>query len=154
MIMTYKCPYTDVCRAETLRDFARFPELALVVQQRLQCSERDPGRAKRCATRLGLTELELPTFGGYIQERRRSQQIPQRQLAQQVGVDLQVLRDVELEKTDPTKLPVSVIERIATALSESAAYLVALTHIPNHSNVQRLGVAFTRITSTDDEELS
>src|SRR4051812_11463754 len=118
--MTYKCPHTEICRAEALREFARFPELALIVEQRIQCSERDPGRAQRCATRLGLTELELPTLGGYIQERRRSQQIPQGQLAQQVGVKLQVLRDVELDKADPTKLPRSLIERIAAALSESA----------------------------------
>jgi hypothetical protein len=152
--MTYKCPHTEICRAEALREFARFPELALIVQQRTQCSERDPDRAQRCATRLGLTELELPTLGGYIQERRRSQQIPQGQLAQQIGVELQVLRDVELDKADPTKLPRPLIERIATALSESAEYLVALTRIHRHSNTQRLGAAFTRITPTDDQELS
>jgi transcriptional regulator with XRE-family HTH domain len=152
MIMTYKCPYTEVCRAETLREFARFPELALIVQERLQCSESDDGRARRCATRLGLTTLTLPTLGGYIQERRRTQHIPQQQLAQQVGVDVQLLRDLELNKTDPAKLPRSLLEQIASALSESVEYLVALTRKASSSNTPRLGAAFTRITPTDENQ--
>lgn len=150
--MKYKCPYTDICRAEALRQFADFPEFALIVQQRLQCNEQDDARARRCATRLGLIELQLPSLGGYIQERRRSQHIPQRQLAQQVGVDVQMLRDLELDKTDPSNLPRLLLERFAGALSESVEYLSALTRIGVSSSAPRLGAAFTRTNPLDENQ--
>lgn len=149
--MTYKCPYTDICRAEALREFADIPEFTIILQQRVQCSERDDGRARRCATRLGLTTLELPSLGGYIQERRRSQHIPQQQLAQNIGVDIQVLRDLELNKADPTKLSRPLIERIAIALSESVDYLIALSRSASIANTPRIGAAFTR-TTTDENQ--
>ena len=152
--MTYKCPYTEVCRAEALRELACFPELALIVQQRVQCSERDPSRAERCATRLGLTTLELPALGTYIQERRRAQLIPQRQLAQQIGVDVQLLRDLELNKADLRGLSHPFLEQLATALSESVEYLAALIRVSLPSGTARLGAAFTRITPTDEHQES
>lgn len=150
--MTYKCPYTELCRAEALREFADFPEFTIILQQRLQCSERDDTRARQCAVRLGLSTLEVPSLGDYIQARRRSQQIPQHSFAQNIGVDLQVLRDLELNKTDSTKIPRSLIERIANALSESVDYLIAISHKPSLRNTSRIGAAFTRTTATDDTQ--
>jgi transcriptional regulator with XRE-family HTH domain len=150
--MTYKCPYTELCRAEGLREMARFPELALIFQERIQCSERDAVRAERCATRLGLKEIELPALGTYIQDRRRAHHIPQRELAQQVGVDIQVLRDLELNKADPRKLSRSILERIATALSESVDYLAALTRDTSITSRPRLGASFTRITTSEENQ--
>lgn len=150
--MTYKCPYTELCRTEALREFADFPEFTIILQQRLQCSERDDSRARQCAVRLGLPTLEIPSFGGYIQARRRAQHISQHSFAQNIGVDLQVLRDLELNKADSTKIPRSLIESIANALSESVDYLIAISRKPSLLNTSRIGAVFARTTSTDDTQ--
>ncbi len=58
--MAFKCPYTEICRADALHQFAELPELAALFSQRLQCGERNAANAYRCATRLQLVEEELP----------------------------------------------------------------------------------------------
>jgi hypothetical protein len=149
--MTFKCPYTEVCRAEGLRQFADAPELAMIFSQRLQCGERDSERAHRCAARLGLTEKELPTLGAYIQEQRRAKLVPQSQFAQEAGIDIQVLRDLELNKLDPARLPHRMLVRVAETLSAPIEYLTALAKLTSQAGSPRQGIAFTRTGVSSDE---
>ena len=149
--MMYRCPYTEICRAQALREFAEIPELAMLFTQRLQCSERDSVKALRCATLLGLAEQEFPTLGQYVQEKRRELQIPQGKLAEQAGIDLQELRDLELNKLDPQGLPGAVIERIAAALAAPVDYLRALARITTQAGTPRQGVVFARSIIVHDQ---
>lgn len=149
--MSFKCPYTEVCRAEALIEFAAVPQLAALFSERLQCTERDSQRAHRCALVLGLTEKELPTLGKYVQEQRRASDLPQVQLAKQVGINIQVLRDLELNKVDPTRLPRGVLERIAEAISTPVDYLVSLAKLTSKAGLPRQGTVFARTVLLDDE---
>jgi hypothetical protein len=144
--MKFKCPYTEQCRAEALRMYAELPDLAAIFEERLQCAERDSTRAQRCATRLGLLELELPTLGSYVQERRRTRQIPQKELALTLGMDLNDLRDIELGKADPARLPRQIIDGLAHALSASGEYLATLARAATRSPGLRHGQTFARTT--------
>jgi transcriptional regulator with XRE-family HTH domain len=149
--MTFKCPYTEVCRADALQQFADAPELAAIFSQRLQCGERNPDRAHRCAVRLALTEKELPTLGSYIQEQRRAKLVPQAQFAQQVGIDIQALRDLELNKLDPVSVPQRILASMAQALSAPADYLAVLARLTTKAGLPRQGTIFARsVTSTDE----
>ena len=133
-----------------MKSFASTPELLALFQQQPYCSEQNESRALRCATRLGLTEKTLPTLGSYVQERRRTQNIPQSALAQQVGVDLQTLRELELNKLDTAKISLSLVNHLATALSESVDYLATLLRNAARPAAPRLGTMFTRITPPSD----
>jgi Predicted transcriptional regulators len=146
-----KCPYTEICRAEALKDFEQFPELIAVFQQRTQCSEQNEQRALRCATRLGLTEKPLPALGSYIQEQRRSQRITQSALAQQVGVDIQTLRNLENNKLPSSSISQSLLEGLGKALSTSVEYLKSLVRDATTPAPSRMGAVFTRITPPSDE---
>lgn len=147
-----KCPYTEICRAEALETFADAPELLAVFQHRTQCSEQNERRAIRCATRLGLTEKTLPTLGGYVQQRRREQNLPQLRLAREVGIELQTLRDLENNKLEKTKVSQSLIERLGKALSASSDYLAALIRHAAPPAAPRLRTSFTRITPPTDDQ--
>lgn len=149
--MTYRCPYTEVCRAQALREFAATPELAALFTQRLQCGERDSVKAQRCATLLGLAEQEFPTLGQYVQEQRRGLQLPQRELAQQAGIELQALRDLELNKLDPQTLPGAIIEQLATILTAPVEYLKALARITSQAGTPRQGTVFARTIIVDEQ---
>lgn len=149
--MSFKCPYTEICRAEGLRQSAEVPELAAMFNQRLQCGERNPERAQRCATRLGLVEKELPTLGRYVQEQRRVKQLPQAQFAQQIGLEIQALRDLELNKLDPTSLPRRIFDSIATVLSASSDYLVALAQLTSQAGSPRQGTVFARTIVSNEQ---
>jgi DNA-binding XRE family transcriptional regulator len=148
--MSYRCPYTEVCRAQALREFAATPELATLFTQRLQCGERDAGKAQRCARLLGLAEQQFPTLGLYVQQQRRGLQLPQGQLAQQVGLALQELRELELNKLDPQALPAAIIERLATALRAPADYLKVLARITSQAGTPRQGTVFARTIIVDE----
>ncbi|HEY0733821.1 MAG TPA: hypothetical protein VGD69_02865 [Herpetosiphonaceae bacterium] len=149
--MSFKCPYTEICRAEALRQFAEVPELAALFNERLQCAERNSERAHRCATRLGLVEKELPTLGKYVQEQRRAKQLPQAQFAQQVGLEIQALRDLELNKLDPTKLPRRIFDSIATVLSASSDYLLTLAQLTSQAGSPRQGIVFARTIISNEQ---
>lgn len=149
--MPFKCPYTEVCRAEALCKFAAVPELAALFSERLQCAERDPERAHSCAVRLGLTEKELPTLGKYIQEQRRAKNVPQAYLAEQIGLSVQVLRDLELNKLDPTKISRRVLKHLATTLSAPVDYLVSLAKLTSKAGLPRQGTVFARTVVSYDE---
>lgn len=149
--MSYQCPYTEVCRAQALREFADTPELAALFTRRLQCGERDAAKARRCATLLGLAEQAFPTLGQYVQEQRRGLQMPQGTLAEQAGIGLQELRDLELNKLDPQKLPGALIERLAQLLMAPAEYLKALARITSQAGTPRQGVVFARTIIGDDQ---
>jgi transcriptional regulator with XRE-family HTH domain len=127
------------------------PELATIFSQRIQCGERNPERAHSCAVRLGLTEKELPTLGKYVQEQRRAKLVPQIRFAQQAGIDLQALRDLELNKLDPTKLPQRILERIANALSAPVEYLIVLAKLTSQAGSPRQGTVFARTLIARDE---
>lgn len=149
--MGFRCPYTEVCRAQALREFADIPELAAMFTQRLQCREDDSVKAQRCATMLGLAEQEFPTLGQYVQEQRRGLQLPQRELAQQAGIELQELRDLELNKLDPQTLPGSIIEQLATILTAPVEYLKALARITSQAGTPRQGTVFARTIIVDEQ---
>jgi DNA-binding XRE family transcriptional regulator len=149
--MSYRCPYTEVCRAQALREFAATPELAALFARRLQCGERDQIKAQRCATLLGLAEQQFPTLGQYVQEQRRGLQLPQGQLAEQVGLNLQDLRELELNKLDPQGLSASIIERLAAALRASTDYLKALARMTSQAGTPRQGTVFARTIISDDQ---
>jgi hypothetical protein len=149
--MSFRCPYTEVCRAQALREFADMPELATLFTRRLQCGEHDALKAQRCATMLGLAEQEFPTLGSYVQDQRRARQIPQGTLAAQVGIDLQELRDLELNKLDPQRLAGSMVERIASALAAPVEYLKALARITAQAGSPRQGTVFARSILVDDQ---
>jgi hypothetical protein len=149
--MSFRCPYTEVCRAQALREFAEMPELAALFTQRLQCREQDVIKAQRCATMLGLAEQAFPTLGRYVQDQRRERQIPQGQLAAQVGIELQDLRDLELNKLDPQRLAGSMVERIAAALAAPAEYLKALARITAQAGSPRQGTVFARTILVDEQ---
>lgn len=149
--MSYRCPYTEVCRAQALREFAETPELAALFAHRLQCGERDSAKAQRCATLLGLSEQQFPTLGQYVQEQRRGLQLPQGQLAEQVGLDLQKLRELELNKLDPQRLPGAIIERLAAALRAPVDYLKALARMTSQAGTPRQGTVFARTIVADDQ---
>lgn len=149
--MTYRCPYTELCRAEAIKNFAAVPELAAIFTERLQCTERVPERAHRCAERLKLTEKELPTFGKYIQDERRSLSVGQADFADTIEMPIQSLRDLELNKLDPTGLPRRVLERIATVLAAPTDYLVMLAKLSSRAGLPRGGVVFARTVLVDDE---
>ena len=149
--MTYRCPYTEVCRAQALREFVTTPELAALFTRQLQCGERDSVKAQRCATLLGLAEQEFPTLGQYVQEQRRGLQLPQRELAQQAGIELQELRDLELNKLDPPTLPSSIIEQLATILTAPVEYLKALARITSQAGMPRQGTVFARTILVDEQ---
>lgn len=149
--MSFRCPYTEVCRAQALREFADMPELTTLFTRRLQCGEQDSLKAQRCATMLGLAEQEFPTLGAYVQDQRRARQIPQGALAAQVGIDLQELRDLELNKLDPQRLAGSMVERIASALAAPVDYLKALARITAQAGSPRQGTVFARSILVDDQ---
>ncbi len=150
--VNFKCPYTEICRADALHQFAELPELALLFSQRLQCAERNEANAYRCAARLQLIDKELPTLGRYVQEQRRAKQVPQAAFAAQVGMDIQTLRDLELNKLNPTRLPRRILEGIATILSAPADYLVALAKLTSQAGSPRQGTIFARaVLPTNDE---
>ncbi|EFO79477.1 hypothetical protein OSCT_2603 [Oscillochloris trichoides DG-6] len=142
--MTFRCPYTEICRAQALREFAEIPDLAALFTQRLQCGERDPQKAHRCATILGLAEQEFPTLGYFVQTQRRESDIPQRLFAQQVGMTVQELRDLELNKLDLRKLSITLIEHLAIALNVSAEYLKMLARFTTQAGNPRQGTVFAR----------
>ncbi|RRR72138.1 MAG: XRE family transcriptional regulator [Candidatus Viridilinea halotolerans] len=142
--MSYRCPYTEVCRAQASREFVDHPDLITLFTQRLQCGERDEMKAQRCATLLGLAEQEFPTLGQYVQKQRRGIQLPQRELAEQAGMDLQALRDLELNKLDPQQLPVGLIERLAHVLAAPVEYIKVLARITSQAGLPRQGVVFAR----------
>lgn len=150
--MTYRCPYTETCRAEALRALAEVPALATVFEQQLQCTERDPQRAERCAQHIGLINVTLPALGQYVQERRRAQQIPVAQLAQAAGVDIVTLRDLEANKLDVRRLSREVLDQIAAGISASGAYLTALARNSLPQAGTRQGFAFTRTTPPSDQD--
>lgn len=150
--MTHKCAHTETCRAEALRTLAEVPALAAIFEQRLQCTERDPLRAARCAQQIGLINVTLPALGEYVQERRRAQQIPVAQLAQEAGVDIVTLRDLEANKLDSRRLSREVLDRIATGISASGAYLTALARNSLPQVSSRQGLAFTRTTPPRDQD--
>lgn len=150
MAMSYRCPYTEVCRAQALREFAETPELAALFAHRLQCGERDSLKAQRCAALLGLAEQQFPTLGQYVQEQRRGLQLPQGRLAEQVGLALQELRELELNKLDPQRLPGAMIERLAAALRAPVDYLKALAHITSQAGLPRQGTVFARTIVVDE----
>lgn len=149
--MSYRCPYTEVCRAQALREFTSTPELAALFLQRLQCGERDSAKAQRCASLLGLAEQKFPTLGQYVQEQRRGLQLPQHELAQQAGIELQDLRDLELNKLDPQRLSGAIIERLAASLTASVEYLKSLARITSQAGTPRQGVVFARSIIVDDQ---
>lgn len=149
--MSYRCPYTEVCRAQAMREFAETPELAALFAHRLQCGERDEVKAQRCASLLGLAEQQFPTLGQYVQEQRRGLQMPQGVLAENLGIDLQELRDLELNKVDPRTLPGGLVERIAVALRASADYLKALANITSQAGTPRHGTVFARTIIVDEQ---
>ncbi|MEI6777552.1 MAG: hypothetical protein WCK70_11690 [Chloroflexales bacterium] len=142
--MNFRCPYTEVCRAQAMREFAATPDLAALFAQRLQCGEQDTVKAQRCATMLGLAEQEFPTFGHYIQSQRRDRQLPQGTVAEQAGLTLQELRDLELNKLDPKRLPGGLIERLACALTAPVEYLKTLARITSQAGLPRQGTVFAR----------
>lgn len=148
--MSFRCPYTEVCRAQALREFADMPELAAMFTQRLRCHEDDSVKAQRCATMLGLPEQQFPTLGQYVQEQRRGLQLPQGQLAEQVGLGLQELRELELNKLDPQTLPSSMLERLATILTAPVDYLKALAQITSQAGTPRQGTVFARTIIVDE----
>lgn len=150
--MTYRCAYTEVCRAQALRELTDTPELAALFTLRLQCGERNSLKAQRCATLLGLAEQEFPTLGQYVQEQRRERDLPQRTLAQQTGIDLQALRDLELNKLDPQQLPSGLIERLAGALAAPVEYLKALARITSQAGLPRQGTVFARTIIVDEQQ--
>jgi hypothetical protein len=149
--MSFRCPYTEVCRAQALREFADMPELAAMFTQRLQCREQDSAKAQRCATMLGLAEQEFPTLGSYVQAQRRERQLPQGALAAQAGLNLQDLRDLELNKLDPQGLPGAIVERLAAALAAPVEYLKALARITAQAGSPRHGTVFARSILVDDQ---
>lgn len=149
--MSYRCPYTEVCRAQALREFADMPDLAVMFTQRLQCREDDSLKAQRCATLLGLAEQQFPTLGAYVQAQRRERQIPQHALAQQVGIELQDLRDLELNKLDPQRLPAPIVEGIASLLAAPVEYLKALARITVQAGSPRQGTVFARSILVDEQ---
>lgn len=149
--MSFRCPYTEVCRAQALREFADMPDLAAMFTRRIQCREDDPARAQRCATMLGLAEQQFPTLGQYVQEQRRGLQLPQGKLAEQVGLDLQELRELELNKLDPQRLPGIMIDRLAAALRAPVEYLRALARITSQAGTPRQGMVFARTITVDDQ---
>lgn len=148
--MSYRCPYTEVCRAQAMREFAETPELAALFAHRLQCGERDSAKAQRCATLLGLAEQQFPTLGQYVQEQRRGLQLPQGQLAAQVGLDLQELRELELNKLDPQTLSGSIIDKLAAILRAPADYLKALARMTSQAGLPRQGTVFARTIVADE----
>lgn len=148
--MSYTCPYSEVCRAQALREFAATPELAALFAQRLRCGEQDATNARRCASMLGLAEQEFPTIGSYVQAQRRQRQIPQHALATQLGVELQELRDLELNKLDPQRLQAGFLEQIAAALAAPAEYLKALARITAQAGSPRHGTVFARSILVED----
>lgn len=150
--MTYKCPYTHECRARALKELETMPDLLVLAQARTHCIETDPGRALRCAKRLGLTETAMPSFGAYVQERRRAHQMPQATLAEQAGISVQTVRDLELNKLGHGILSPSLIQRIAVALSESSEYLMSLTRGNISSSSSRQGLSFARTTPEESQE--
>ncbi|WP_129628250.1 helix-turn-helix transcriptional regulator [Candidatus Oscillochloris fontis] len=147
--MTFRCPYTDICRAQALREFAETPDLAALFTQRLQCGERDSQKAHRCAIILGLAEQQFPTLGNYVQTQRRESDIPQRILAQKVGMTVQELRDLELNKLDPRKFSTGLIEHLALALNASAEYLKMLARFTTQAGNPRHGTVFARTILID-----
>lgn len=149
--MSFRCPYTEVCRAQALREFTDMPELAAMFTRRLQCREQDATKAQRCATMLGLAAQEFPTLGSYVQAQRRERQIPQGALAAQAGIGLQDLRDLELNKLDPQRLAGGIVERIAAALAAPAEYLKALARITAQAGNPRHGTVFARSILVDDQ---
>jgi DNA-binding XRE family transcriptional regulator len=149
--MSYRCPYTEVCRAQALREFAATPTLATLFTRRLQCGEREALKARRCATMLGLAEQEFPTLGQYVQAQRRGLELPQHELARQAGLDLQALRDLELNKLDPQALSGAIIERLAAALTAPLEYLKALARITSQAGLPRQGVVFARSIMVDEQ---
>jgi hypothetical protein len=151
MAMSFRCPYTEVCRAQALREFAATPDLAVLFARRLQCGEQDSVKAQRCATMLGLAEQEFPTLGSYVQTQRRERQIPQGALAAQAGIELQDLRDLELNKLDPQRLAGSIVEQIAAALAAPVEYLKALARITAQAGSPRHGTVFARSILVDEK---
>jgi DNA-binding XRE family transcriptional regulator len=149
--MSFKCPYTEVCRAQALREFAEVPELAAMFAQRLQCGEQDVLKAQRCATLLGLAEQAFPTLGQYVQQQRRDRQLRQGELAAQVGLELQELRDLELNKLDPAQIAYPILEGLASALAISAAYLKSLARITTQAGTPRQGIVFARSIVPDEQ---
>jgi hypothetical protein len=149
--MSFRCPYTEVCRAQAIREFTDTPELAALFTRRIQCSEGDSAKAQRCAIMLGLAEQEFPTLGTYVQEQRRGLLLPQGRLAEQAGLALQELRDLELNKLDPQHLSGSVFERLAAALAAPVDYLKTLAHITTQAGSPRHGVVFARTILVDDQ---
>ena len=150
--MTFRCPYTEQCRAKAILNFAEAPELAAVFQSRLQCSVRDPEKAARCAAQLGLTEARLSAFGSYVQEQRRARQLPQAQVAHDVGIDVQELRDIELNKVAPQQLTQHIIDRIAQAIAAPAEYLRTLARAAQATPSLRTGAAFARTAPPPDHQ--
>ena len=141
---TFRCPYTDVCKAQALQEFANAPEIVAVIGQRLQCNERDSEVAQRCPRSLGLAESQFPTFGQYVQQQRRAKDIPQAQFASKIGVELQELRELEVNKLDPQLLAQHVIEKIAITLESSIEYLRALSSLTRQAGMPRQGTVFAR----------
>lgn len=150
--MTYKCPYTHQCRAQALKELETMPDLLLLAQARTHCVETDPGRALRCAKRLGLTETSMPSLGTYIQAKRRAYHMPQAALAERAGINVQTVRDLELNKLGQGTLSPSLVQRIAGALSESAEYLMSLTRGNALPPSSRQGASFARITQEESQE--
>ena len=148
--MSFRCPYTEVCRTQAQRKFAATPELSVLFAQRLRCGEQDVVKAERCATMLGLAEQQFPTLGAYVQAQRRERQIPQQTLAQQAGIALQDLRDLELNKFDPRQLHGSSIEQLAAVLAAPVEYLKTLAHITVQAGSPRQGTVFARSILVDD----
>jgi hypothetical protein len=151
MAMSFRCPYTEVCRAQAMREFAETPELAVLFARRLQCGEQDSVKAQRCATMLGLAEQEFPTLGTYVQAQRRQRELPQGTLAALAGIALQELRDLELNKLDPQHLSSSIVERLAAALAAPVEYLKALARITVQAGSPRQGTVFARTILVDDQ---
>ncbi|MBX0328566.1 helix-turn-helix transcriptional regulator [Oscillochloris sp. ZM17-4] len=151
MVMIFRCPYIEVCRAQAMREFAATPELAVLFARRLQCGEQDSVKAQRCATMLGLAEQEFPTLGTYVQAQRRQRELPQGALAAQAGIDLQELRDLELNKLDPQRISGVIIERLASALAAPVEYLKALARITAQAGSPRHGTVFARSILVDEQ---
>ena len=101
--------------------------------------------------RIAWPAISVTRSGSYVQERRRAQQIPVARLAQETGVDILTLRDLEANKLDARSLSREMLERLAAGISTSAAYLAALARNSFQHASPRQGFAFTRMTPPSDQ---
>lgn len=61
------------------------------------------------------------------------------------------MRDLELNKLDPVRIPRRVLEKIADVLSAPADYMVSLARLTSKSGTPRQGTVFARTVLVEDE---